>query len=129
MPSLLDDLCDVRELIEFYIDGSNGEVAKLEAVFHTDARMFGHLDDGPTSSGPISDFIDWIGRTPGNAGPNYRAEIRTIDLSGDAGVAILVETDYLGHDFVDYFSVARIDGVWKITNKTYADMGVTQPAD
>lgn len=128
MASLLEDLNDVRELIHLYIEGSNGDVGKLEAAFHVDARMFGHLGDNPTTSGPISDFIEWIGRTPGNAGANYRADIRQIDISGDAGVAILVETDYLGHDFVDYFSVARIDGVWKITNKTYADMGVTQPA-
>ncbi|HEY1531629.1 MAG TPA: hypothetical protein VGF80_12490 [Galbitalea sp.] len=36
-------------------------------------------------------------------GPNYRADIGMIDLSADAGVAILVEPDYLGTDFVDYF--------------------------
>jgi hypothetical protein len=42
-----------------------------------------------------------------------------IDLSADAGVAILVEPDYLGTDFVDYFSVARMAGRWWITNKTY----------
>lgn len=125
MPSQLDDLNDIRELIQLYIEGSNGDVAKLKAAFHADARMFGHIDDDPTQSGPISDFIDWIAETPGNAGPNYRANIRQIDVAGDAGVAILVETDYLGHDFVDYFSVARIDGEWKITNKTYADMGLT----
>ena len=46
--------------------------------------------------------------------------MRNIDLTGDAGVAVLVETDCLGCDFVDYFSVARIDGRWQITNKTYA---------
>ena len=89
--------------------------------------MFGRLGENPTNSGPIADCIAWIGESPGNAGPNYNAYIRSIDLSGDAGVAVLVETDYLGHDFVDYFSVARIDGVWQITNKTYADMGLTQP--
>jgi hypothetical protein len=128
MASLLEDLTDARKLIHLYINGSNGDVDKLEAAFHTYARMFGRLDDNPTTSGPISDFIEWIGQTPGNAGPNYRVDIRQIDISGDAGVAILVETDYLGHDFVDYFSVVRIDGVWKITNKTYADMGAAQPA-
>ncbi len=33
---------------------------------------------------------------------------------------MLVEADYLGCDFVDYFSVERIDGRWQITNKTFA---------
>jgi hypothetical protein len=29
------------------------------------------------------------------AGPNYKAFIRNIDITHDAGVAVLVETDYL----------------------------------
>jgi hypothetical protein len=42
-------------------------------------------------------------------------------------VAVLVEHDYLGCDFVDYFTVARIDGRWWITNKTYAHTGGAPP--
>ena len=38
---------------------------------------------------------------------------------------MLVETDYFGCDFVDYFTVARINGRWWITNKTYAHTGGT----
>jgi hypothetical protein len=34
-------------------------------------------------------------------GPKYKAMVRNIDSTGDAGVAVLVETDYLGCDFVD----------------------------
>jgi hypothetical protein len=29
---------------------------------------------------------------------------------------------------VDYFSLARIDGVWKIVNKTYAHTGGEPPS-
>jgi hypothetical protein len=65
--------------------------------------------------------------TPGMAGPDYRAIVQNIDLSGNAGVAVLAETDYLGCDFVDYFAVARIDGRWQITNKTFAHTGGTPP--
>jgi hypothetical protein len=42
-------------------------------------------------------------------------------------VAVLAEEDYLGCDFVDYFSVARIDGRWQIDNKTYAHTGGSLP--
>jgi hypothetical protein len=76
---------------------------------------------------PIGEFYKMVEASPGMAGPNYKAVIRTIDLAGDAGVAVLAETDYLGCDFVDYFSVARIDGRWQITNKTYAHTGGTPP--
>ena len=64
---------------------------------------------------------------PGLAGPNFQAVIRTIDLTADAGVVGLVESDWYSCDFVDYFSVARTNGVWQITNKTYAHMGGVPP--
>ena len=126
MESHLKDLEEVRSLIQLYIDGSNGDVAKLREAFHPDARMMGHI--GPMETYiPITDFFKMVERQPGMAGPNYQAYVRNIDVVGDAGVAVLVETDYLGCDFVDYFSVARIDGRWQITNKTFAHTGGTPP--
>ncbi len=122
MSSYLQDLTDVRAIIQLYIDGSNGDVAKLEQAFHPDARMMGHIGAVGTYV-PITDFFKMVEKRPGMAGPKYQAFVRSIDLSGDAGVAVLVETDYMGCDFVDYFSVARVDGRWVITNKTYAHTG------
>ncbi|MBX3707666.1 MAG: nuclear transport factor 2 family protein [Pseudomonadales bacterium] len=127
MSTYLQDLEDVRAVIQLYIDGANGDVAKLKAAFHPDARMMGHIGAMETYI-PIQGFFDMVQAQPGMAGPNYRAVVRSIDISGDAGVAVLVETDYLGCDFVDYFSVARIDGRWMITNKTYAHTGGTPPS-
>ncbi len=126
MPSYLQDLDDVRNVIQLYIDGSNGDVAKLKQAFHPDARMMGHIGAMDTYI-PITGFFDMVKATPGMAGPNYQAIIQSIDITGDAGVAVLAETDYLGCDFVDYFSVARIDGRWMITNKTYAHTGGEPP--
>ena len=123
----LQDLADVRALIQLYVEGSNGDGDKMRQAFHPDAHMFGHIGAMDTYE-PITDFTKLVEAQPGLAGPNYRADIRTIDLVGDAGVAVLVETDYFGCDFVDYFTVARIDGRWWITNKTYAHTGGTPPA-
>jgi hypothetical protein len=127
MSAYLQDLADVRALIQLYIDGSNGDVAKLQRAFHKDAWMMGHLG-GMDTYFPVGQFFAMVEGQPGMAGPNYQAIIRTIDLTGDAGVAVLAETDFLGCDFVDYFAVARIDGRWQITNKTYAHTGGTPPA-
>ena len=126
METHLKDLEEVRGLIQLYIDGANGDVAKLKEAFHPDARMMGHI--GPVDTYiPITDFFRMVEKQPGMAGPNYKAYVRNIDLAGDAGVAVLVETDYMGCDFVDYFSVARIGGRWQITNKTYAHTGGKPP--
>ena len=121
------DLEEIERVVGLYIDGANGDVAKLKQAFHPDARMMGHI--GPTDLYvPITDFFKMVEHQPGMAGPNYRADVRSIDLAGDAGVAVLVETDYLGCDFVDYFSVARIGGRWQITNKTFAHTGGQPPS-
>ena len=127
MTGHMEDIEQVTSLIQLYIDGANGEVSKLKEAFHPDARMMGHI--GPMETYfPIDEFFAMVEAHPGMAGPNYKAVIRSIDLVADAGVAVLVETDYLGCDFVDYFSVARIDGRWQITNKTYAHTGGEPPA-
>ena len=122
----LQDLADVRALIQLYVEGSNGDGDKMRQAFHPDAHMFGHIGALETYE-PITDFTAMVEKQPGLAGPNYCAEVRMIDLAGDAGVAVLVETDYFGCDFVDYFTVARIDGRWWITNKTYAHTGGMPP--
>lgn len=126
MKDQLQDIADVRAVIQLYIDGASGDAAKLTEAFHPDARMFGHIGEMATYI-PITDFIGMVEGSPSMAGPGYTADIRTVDVVGDAGVAVLVEHDYAGCDFVDYFSVARIDGRWWITNKTYAHTGGSPP--
>ncbi len=123
----LQDFADVREVIQLYIDGANGDVEKLRRAFHPDARMFGHIGS-VDSYAPITDFMAMVEENPGWAGPNFRAIVRSIDIVGDAGVVVVVMTDYIGCDFVDYLSVARIDGRWQITNKTYAHTGGEMPS-
>ena len=127
MNAYLDDLQQVRTLIQLYIDGANGDGAKLREAFHPSAHMFGHI--GPVDrTMPIEKFISGVEKNPGMCGPNYSAIVRSIDIVGDAGVAVLVETDYIGCDFVDWFTVARVDGRWWITNKTYAHTGGQPPS-
>jgi hypothetical protein len=123
----IQDLEDVRTLIGLYVAGANGDGDKMREAFHPDARMFGHIGEMGTYE-PITDFTALVEANPGLAGPDYRWDIRSVDVVGDAGVAVLVESDYFGCDFVDFFTVARIDGRWWITGKTYAHTGGTPPA-
>jgi hypothetical protein len=126
MGQVLDDIEAIERVVQLYIDGANGEVDKLEEAFHPDARMFGHI--GPMDTYvPIQGFFKMVADSPGMAGPNYRARITSIDVVGDAAVAVLTEEDYLGCDFVNFFSLARIDGRWSIVNKTYAHTGGRPP--
>ena len=91
MKSHLQDIADVRAVVQLYIDGASGDPAKLREAFHPDAHMFGHIGDMATYI-PIGDFIGMVESSPSMAGPNYVADVRTVDVIGDAGVAVLVDT-------------------------------------
>jgi hypothetical protein len=55
--------------------------------------------------------------------PPFRRRRIALPIGGDEWKAT-----YLGCDFVDYFSVARISGRWQITNNTYAHTGGQPPS-
>jgi hypothetical protein len=128
MSTPIQDLDDVRALIQLYIDGSNGDVSKLQQAFHPAARMAGHFGTDVDDNVPIGNYFSEVAAQPELAEASFRTVLRTIDICGDAGVVVLVLSGYLGCDFVDYLSVARFDGRWQITNKTYAHTGGEPPA-
>ena len=48
--------------------------------------------------------------------------------TGDAAVAVVAEEGYWGSvSFIDYFLLARIEGVWKIVCKLFAHTGGEPP--
>lgn len=44
----MQDIADVRAVIQLYIEGASGDAAKLIEAFHPDARMFGHIGEMAT---------------------------------------------------------------------------------
>ena len=75
------DLQDLRELIQLYIEGSDGDATKLRRAFHPDARMVGRMGNDDENS-PVAEFITRVAENPGLAGPNFQAVVRLIDLTG-----------------------------------------------
>ena len=64
---------------------------------------------------------DFVSRAPGKPPADEaqrKRRIVSIDVSGDAALA-KVELDYPKVFFVDYLSLLKIDGEWKIAQKTY----------
>lgn len=118
----------VAETVQLYIEGvAKGDTAKLEQAFHEDARMYGAVD-GKRFDVPIAEMISMIGSQPADVDGSFRGSIRTVDEEGDAAFAVVDEDGFWGAlSFVDYFSLARIDGSWKIVNKTFAQTGGSLP--
>ena len=119
----MSDEDEIQAVVDLYIEGANGDDVKLRQAFHPEATMTGRIGQARDALTPIADFIAMVARNPGLAGPGYTAEIRSIDIAGDVGVVTLAETDYFGCDFIDYFTVARLDGRWQITSKSYEHTG------
>ena len=79
---------------------------------------------------PISEMIAMVDGKPVDVDGSYHAHITAVEQTEDAGSAVLVEEGFWGTvSFVDFFGLARIDGTWKIVNKTFAHTGGEPPAE
>lgn len=93
----------------------NGEF--IRKAFHVDARIMA-FRDGKLINLSVEEFA---GRFNGKAAEDEAKRKRTIeslDISGNAAIAKIV-LDYPTIKFTDYMSLLKIDGEWKIVNKSF----------
>lgn len=126
--TLVDDYDAIRQTVQLCLDGeATGDVDKLREAFHADARMFGSLA-GERYDVPISELFALCASAPADTG-QYRARILSVQQTGDAAFATVAEEGYWGTvSFVDYLSLAKIAGTWKIVSKLFAHIGGEPPA-
>ena len=114
--------------VQLYVDGvAKGDAAKLEQAFTEGAWMFGTLG-GKRLDMPISEMTKLIVDKPADVDGTFTATVRTLEEEGDVAVVAVEEQNFWGTlSFVDFFSVVRIDGSWKIVNKVFAHTGGEPP--
>jgi hypothetical protein len=124
---VVDDYDAICRVVQLCTDGeAKGDVAKLREAFHADARMFGSLS-GTRYDVPIAELFALADSAPADTG-TYRSRVLSVQQTGDAAVAVVAEEGYWGSvSFIDYFLLARIDGVWKIVCKLFAHTGGEPP--
>jgi Putative lumazine-binding len=125
--SVVEDYDAIRRVVQLCLDGeATGDVEKLREAFHEDARMFGSLA-GERYDGPISTLMDLAASSPADTGRS-RSRVLSVHQTGDAALAIVAEEGYWGTvSFIDYLSLSRISGSWKIVNKLFAHTGGVPP--
>jgi hypothetical protein len=125
--SVVEDYDAIAHAVQLCLDGeATGDVEKLREAFHDDARMFGSLA-GERYDVPISTLMEMSARSPADTG-HYRSRILSIQQTADAALATVAEEGYWGTvSFIDYLSLARIDGRWKIVSKLFAHTGGEPP--
>lgn len=126
--AVVDDYDAVRAVVQMCLDGeATGDVDKLQQAFHADAWMFGDLA-GTRYDVPIKALFDMSAEAPADTGC-YRSRILSITCHGDVATATVAEDGYWGTvSFLDLLSLCRVDGTWKIVNKTFAHLGGDPPA-
>ncbi len=112
----IDEYDAISAVAKLYMDGSaSNDGSKLQAAFHPDARMFGAIS-GHRLDMPIQEFFKLAASMP--MGPAYRARITSVNQVGDAATAVVAEDGCWGTvSFIDFFSLAKVDGSWKIVTQ------------
>ena len=114
------DEAAVRAALEHYIQGhATGDGAHMRAAFHPAARLFWASAD--TLATRTSD--EYIGRMSGKPAADEASGVRKrrierIDVTGNAATGKII-LDYPDAYIVDYMSLLKTNGQWKIINKIF----------
>ena len=119
----------VRVPLENYIKAhATGDPEFARKAFHSEGNMI-WIRDGKYSSETFDSFIKraFVGKPAADEEKRKDGrKIEAIDVSGNAAVARIV-LDYPSVKFVDYMTLLKINGEWKIVNKSfYAEPKKTQ---
>jgi Putative lumazine-binding len=109
------DEADIRRAVQMYADGfGSGETRLFEQAFHEEAWIFYTQADGTLGAERLKprSFDVWA------AFPEATIRILSVTRYGDVANVSLVFDGGTEGTWLDLHNLLKIDGVWKITNKT-----------
>lgn len=108
----------VRAAIEHYLQGhATGQGEHFRKAFHADAKLF-FIREGKLTQWTAEEYISRASGKPAPDEAQRKRRVDSIDITGDAAVVKLT-LDYPNVVFTDYMSMLKVDGQWKIMNKTF----------
>jgi hypothetical protein len=116
-----DDLetAAVRVPLENYLKGhATGNAEFMRKAFHTEGKLI-FVRDGKYTTRTFDEYI--AGMKDGKPAPDEAQRkrwIESIDVAGNAATGKII-LDYPNVKFVDYMTLLKIDGEWKIVNKSF----------
>lgn len=118
MTAVTTDYDEIVRVVQLYIDGFNhANIDKFRDAFHENAWIFFTDRDGALHQALLTDcFEEWASHPEAD----IVGRIISVNQAGDvAGVLLGFENvSDKPNSWVDFHSLLRIDGVWKIMNKT-----------
>lgn len=116
----------VRTAIEGYLRShATGEGSHVAAVFHPVLQMLWVAND-TLARRTAAEYIGGFRGMPPADEAQRRRWIASVDVFGTAAAARVV-LDYPTVTFVDFFTLLKINGEWKIVSKTFASQPKPRP--
>jgi len=107
-----------RVPLENYLKGhATGDGEYMKKAFHPEAKLFWYRD-GKLNQRASADYIAGFTGKPAADEAQRKRWIESVKVTGNAGAGVIV-LDYPNVKFTDYMSLLKIDGEWKIINKTF----------
>ena len=112
------DEAQVRSVVESYLQGLKfNDVESLRKAFWPDAKLY--FVDKKGGLGQLSQ-TQWHAMFAGSAGKEEKGDLKIAALEVTRDIAsVKVVENYPGSRYIDYLSLVRFDGAWKIVNKIY----------
>ena len=109
----------IRKAIEdhYFKAQATGVGDHLKGTFVDEGRMM-WVQDGQLRVRTSADYIGGFTGKPAADEAQRKRRVLMTDATGDVGIA-KVELDFPDVRFIDYFTLARVGGTWKIIHKTY----------
>ena len=108
----------VRVPLENYLKGhATGDGEYMRKAFHTEGNLV-FVRDGKFTTRSFADYIAGFTGKPAADEAQRKRSIESVDVAGNAASAKII-LDYPTTRFVDYMSLLKIDGEWKIVNKIF----------
>lgn len=112
--------------LENYLKGhATGNPEFMRKGFHTEGKLI-FIRDGKYTTRTFEEYIAGSSGKPAADESERKRSIESIDIAGNAATAKIV-LDYPSVKFTDYMTLLKIDGEWKIINKTFYAEPKAQP--
>jgi len=112
------DEAGARAAVNHYLAGhATGSAAEFSAAFHPKAMLYWNRD-GAFAERTSAEYIAGAPGKPAADEAQRKRSIESLDVTGNVGMAKVV-LDYPSVRFVDYLSLVKADGEWRIVNKIF----------
>ena len=112
---------DIHKVLQDYFDALYFcDVDKLQSVFHPRA-IYATADEKPLLYRTMEEYVPVVAarQSPASRNEVRRDHIDAIDLAGENTAVARVRCSIGHRDFVDFLTLVRADGQWRIIAKVF----------